>query len=60
MPDNKTKKRPQDASRVNLSQPHEVSYWTKALGCTAAQLRAAVAAVGTSAAKIREHLAKSK
>lgn len=34
MSDNKTKTRPQDASRINVNEPHEVKYWTQALGVT--------------------------
>lgn len=49
MPDDKTKKRPQDASKININEPYEVNYWTDALGCTKSELIAAVNAVGVSA-----------
>ena len=49
----------QDRKLIALSQDHEVRDWCKSLGCTEAQLRAAVAAVGNSADKVREFL-KSK
>lgn len=58
MPDDKTKKRPQDASRVNIHEPYEVNYWCDALSCTKAQLISAVNAVGTSAAAVRKYLGK--
>ena len=29
MPDDKSKTRPQDASKVNVHEPYEVEYWTK-------------------------------
>ncbi|MBN1335627.1 MAG: DUF3606 domain-containing protein [Deltaproteobacteria bacterium] len=60
MPDDLTKRRPQDASRVNLSQPYEVAWWCSQFGCTEAQLRAAVAAVGVSADAVRAYLARNK
>ena len=58
MGDDLTKKRPQDASKINIHEPYEVNYWTDALGCTKAQLVAAVKAVGVSAAAARKHLGK--
>lgn len=32
MADNLTKKRPQDARKINVTQSYEISYWTNALG----------------------------
>ncbi|MCX6244684.1 MAG: DUF3606 domain-containing protein [Bacteroidetes bacterium] len=58
MSDNLQKKRPQDASRINVHEPWEVNYWCSELGCSKAQLVAAVNAVGTSAAAVRKHLKK--
>jgi hypothetical protein len=49
-----------DRKLIALSQPHEVRDWCKSLGCTEDQLRAAVAAVGNSAAKVRAHLGERK
>lgn len=46
-----------DRSLISLSEPHEVSYWTHALGVTAEQLREAVSAVGNSAANVRRFIA---
>jgi hypothetical protein len=60
MSDDLDKRRPQDASRINLSEPWEVAYWTKALKLTEKELRAAVAAVGDRAEAVRAHLASSK
>ena len=49
----------QDRTRINLSQEHEVRYWTKELGCTADELRRAVARAGSSSVeKVREALVK--
>lgn len=48
----------QDRARINLSEDHEVRYWTQALGVSKEQLAAAVHAVGASADKVRAHLGK--
>ena len=58
MSDDLSKRGPQDRSRINVNEPHELRYWTQALGVTEAQLREAVKAVGPSAAAVREHLGK--
>jgi len=57
MPDD-PKKTGQDRKLIALEQEHEVRDWTKSLGCTEAELRAAVKAVGNSAEKVREFLKK--
>ena len=57
MADDKTIKKPLDSSRINLGEPYEVNYWCEKFGCTKTELAAAVKAVGTSAAKVGEHLA---
>lgn len=58
MPDDKTKRRPLDSSRINIHEPYEVNWWCDELGCTKAQLIAAVNAVGTSAAAVKKYLGK--
>ncbi|MCK6503966.1 DUF3606 domain-containing protein [Myxococcota bacterium] len=60
MPDDLSKRRPQDASRINLNQPYEVAWWCAEFGCTEAQLRAAVDIAGVGAEAVRAQLAKSK
>lgn len=50
------KKTGQDRKLISLEEPHEIRSWTETLGVTEQQLRAAVAAVGHSAEKVREHL----
>ena len=47
---------PQDRSRVNTDQTHEVEYWTKEFGVSEVRLREAVQRVGSSVDKVREHL----
>lgn len=54
--DDKSKTRPQDAERVNVHENYEVEYWTKKLGCTAEQLKAAVAKVGVSSKAVEAEL----
>jgi hypothetical protein len=58
MADDLSKKGPQDASRISLSERWEVDYWTRALGVTKEQLEEAVKAVGNSAAAVRRRLGK--
>ncbi len=58
MADDKTKTGAADRDRINVNEDYELQYWTKALGVSADELRAAVKAVGPSAAAVREHLGK--
>jgi len=59
MTDN-TKQTGLDRKLISLEEDYEVRDWTKSLGCTEAELREAVKAVGNSAEKVREYLAKIK
>ncbi len=54
------KKTVQDRKLISLSEDYEVRDWTKSLGCTEAELRAAVKAVGNSAEAVRKHLSSKK
>ena len=47
-----------DRSLISLAEPHEVRYWTEALGVTKDELERAVQKVGHNAAKVREELGK--
>lgn len=58
MPDDLTKKRPQDTRKINLSQQHEIDYWTEALHTTETRLRAAVSKVGPYVSDVEEYLRK--
>lgn len=58
MSDDKTKPGGQDRSRINLDEDYEVQDWSKKFGVTPDELRKAVAAVGSQADKVREHLGK--
>lgn len=59
MSDDLTKRRPQDASKINMKEPYEVNYWTDKFGVTKAKLQQAVDAVGVSAAAVAKHLGKT-
>jgi hypothetical protein len=56
MPDDPTKRGPQDRGRICLSDEHEVRYWTQKFGVTEEQLADAVRAVGSSADRVERHL----
>ncbi|WP_286897668.1 MULTISPECIES: DUF3606 domain-containing protein [Achromobacter] len=58
MSDDLSKRGPQDRSRINVNETHELRYWTQELGVSETQLRDAVKAVGPSATAVREHLRK--
>jgi len=58
MPDDLSKRRPQDASKVNVNEAWEVKWWCSQFNCAEAQLKAAVKAVGVSAAAVKKHLGK--
>jgi hypothetical protein len=49
-----------DRARIAVSEPYEVSYWSKKFKVTPARLKAAVAAVGHSSKTVGAHLAKGK
>jgi len=48
----------QDRKLISLEEDYEVRDWATSLGCTPAQLREAVKAVGNSAEKVRAYLSK--
>jgi hypothetical protein len=48
----------QDRSRISLTEPHEVRYWTEALGVSENDLKRIVQEVGHSASAVRERLKK--
>lgn len=58
MPDDRTKRGPQDRSRVNVNEQYELDYWSKHLGVTPQQLRDAVKAVGPMVDDVRRYLGK--
>ena len=56
MPDDLSKHGPADRTRVNVQETWEIEYWTGKWGCTKAELKAAVQAVGASAEKVEAYL----
>jgi len=56
MSDDKSKKGPQDRSRVNIHEEYEVKYWSERFGVSAAQLKAAVEKVGPSVTAVEAQL----
>jgi hypothetical protein len=47
---------PKDRSRINVSDPSEVTYWCQKLGCSETQLRYAVKTAGVTVSKVRAYL----
>ena len=58
MADDKTKRGPQDAARVNVHESYEVEYWTKHFGVTADELRKCVEKVGVMVTDVKKCLGK--
>lgn len=56
--DNLKIRQPQDRTKINVHEQWEINWWTKDLGVSEAQLRAAVQAVGVSVAAVRRYLGK--
>lgn len=47
---------PAQRSRIDMSNPSEVMYWSKTFGCNEQQLRQAVEQVGDSSAMVEQLL----
>ena len=58
MPDNLKIKQPQDPQKINVNEPWELTYWTKELGVSEDELKAAVEAVGVKVEDVKKHLGK--
>jgi hypothetical protein len=58
MPDNLKIRGPEDSTRVNIHEDHEVRYWTEKWGVTRQQLADAVKKAGVKAADVAKHLGK--
>ena len=56
MADDRTKRAPQDASRISMSEGYEVEYWTDKFGCSREELQAAVDAAGNSASAVAQFI----
>lgn len=60
MSDNLNNRGAQDRARINLSEEHEVRYWTGALGVSEDELRLLVGEVGDQAEAVRTALAEKR
>ncbi|MCD6013785.1 MAG: hypothetical protein K0Q79_3647 [Flavipsychrobacter sp.] len=60
MSDDRTKRGPQDSSRINITENYEVQYWTEKFGVSSEQLRNAVQRVGSLAADVEKALKEGK
>jgi len=58
MADDKTKKGPTDAKRVNTSEDYEVRYWSEKWNVSPEKLKAAVSKVGPMAEDVARELGK--
>ena len=58
MSDDLHKKRPQDATKINVNEDWELTYWSNHFGVTKETLKSAVKAVGVSVAAVKKHLGK--
>jgi hypothetical protein len=56
MTDDKSKRGPQDRSKINLSEDYEVRYWSEKFGVTPERLRGTVKKVGNSAKAVEQEL----
>ncbi|HSJ97890.1 MAG TPA: DUF3606 domain-containing protein [Myxococcota bacterium] len=57
MADDTGKSGPADGRRIDVSQKHELQYWTRELGVDAETLKATVNRVGPMVEKVRSELA---
>lgn len=56
MPDDKSKRGPADASRINIHEDYEVRYWSQHLGVTPERLKEAVRVAGPMVKDVKRHL----
>lgn len=59
MSDDLKNRGPQDRSRINVNEDHELRYWSKELGVSESRLKEAVKAAGVSVQAVKEHLGKA-
>lgn len=56
MPDDLTRRKPEDPNKININQAWEVTHWCSEFGVSESKLRAAVTAVGPMVKDVRRHL----
>ena len=52
--------RPISPRRINVAEPYEVTYWSKALGVSEDELTLTVSKVGEDIERVRQALAKDR
>ena len=60
MSDNLNNRGPQDAARINVNEDWELEHWTKKLGVSEEELKAAVKKVGVSVEAVSAHFKANK
>jgi hypothetical protein len=58
MSDDPSKRGKQDRDRINVSEDHELRYWTQKFGVSQDELKSAVQKVGPMAKDVQQHLGK--
>jgi hypothetical protein len=58
MSDDPSKRGKQDRDRINVSEDHELRYWTEKFGVSQDELKSAVQKVGPMAKDVQQHLGK--
>lgn len=60
MADDESHQGPPAASQIDIQELDQLAYWAKRFGCTPAQLREAVDAVGTMIKDVEQYLKHEK
>jgi len=60
MADDKSKKFPQDANRINIHEPYELAYWSRKFAVPPQKISDAVGVVGTSASAVERYIKGGK
>jgi hypothetical protein len=58
MSDDPSKRSKQDRGRIDVSESHELRYWSEKFGVSHDQLKSAVQKVGPMAKDVQQHLGK--
>jgi len=58
MSDDLTKRRPQDASKINVHEPYELNYWADHFKVSKEKIKEAVQKVGVMVDKVKAYLGK--
>lgn len=58
MPDDLSRRQPEDSKRINVEEDWELNYWSQKLGCTKDRLKEVVKKVGPMVNDVRIELNK--